>query len=276
MALACDSAAPSRHGPDAREASAAVDAGAPVAAASCEQTPVRRRLAGTALTVALQAQYGGKPLPFGEPASGPGGVVTTMNLRFYVSHLALIPRDGAPVDLDLLDDQGALLPYGVHLFNAEDDRSARLHTVAPPGDYVALAFTFGLDDACNAIEPAASVPPLTDSSQMTWPHLAGRLFLRFEAQIGGAPGDGGVAALDKIHMGGLVGLIAGPQIRAEAPITIPAKGAATATLQVSLDEIFRGAHLDADVSEVFPLPEVQAGERLRRNLSRVRVFVLAP
>ena len=53
---------------------------------------------------------------------------------------------------------------------------------------------FGLDDACNHRTAADSVPPLTDASQMTWPHLAGYLFFRFEAADRLAASSGDAAA----------------------------------------------------------------------------------
>lgn len=251
-----------------------IEAPAPDAAVAlvCEQSPLRRLPAGTGLEIAIQVRLGAKPLVFGEPNAAPGGgTVTPLNLRFYVSHLALLSGAG-PVPVDLVDASGRTLPYGVHLFNAEESGTARLHAVAPPGSYSGVSFTLGIDDACNATDPHGNVPPLTDSSQMTWPHSAGYLFLRYEATLSGTA----ASVLDKIHMGGLAGLAQAPTVRVDAPLVVPASGSLSRTLQVSLDAIFDGANMKADVPATIPLPEVEAGDRLRSNLAAVQPFRLVP
>jgi hypothetical protein len=251
-----------------------VSIGAPDApvAPTCEQSPLRRLPSGTGLEIAIQVRLGAKPLVFGEPNAAPGGgTVTPLNLRFYVSHLALLSGAG-PVPVDLVDASGRTLPYGVHLFNEEDGGTARLHAVAPPGSYSGVSFTLGLDEACNATDPHGNVPPLTDSSQMTWPHSAGYLFLRYEATLSGT----GPSVLDKIHMGGLAGLAQAPTVRVDGAVVVPASGSLSRTLEVSLDEVFKGANMKADVPVTIPLPEVEAGDRLRSNLPAVQPFRLLP
>jgi hypothetical protein len=238
----------------------------------CEQAPVRRLASGTGLELAIQVRLGTRPLVFGEPNPAPGGgTLTPLNLRFFLSHLALLTGAGA-VPVDLVDASGRTLPYGVHLFNAEEVGTARVHALVPPGSYTGISFTWGLDEACNATDPHGNVPPLTDSSQMTWPHSAGYLFLRYEATVSGTV----AAVLDKIHMGGLAGLAAAPTVRLESPVVVPASGSLSRTLEVSLDEMFKGANMKSDAPVTIPLPEVEAGDRLRSNLPAVQAFRLAP
>jgi hypothetical protein len=235
----------------------------------CEEAPARRQPDGATLELTIQVRLAGKALVFGEPNAAPGGgTLTPLNLRFYLSHLALLTAAG-PVTTDLVDGAGRPLPYGVHLFNAEEGATARLRLVAPAGSYTGLGFTFGLDEACNATDPHGNLPPLTDSSQMTWPHAAGYLFLRYEAQLARTV----APVVDKVHMGGLGNLAPAPAVRLDGAITLP--GAAR-TLEVNLDELFRGASMKSDAPSTIPLPEVEAGDRLRSNLGAVQLFRLAP
>jgi hypothetical protein len=253
----------------------ALDAAAPALAdaapmAVCVQRPLPVRPGGTAVELPLEVLLGGKALVFGEPNPAPGGgKLTPLNLRFFVSHLALTSPAG-DVPVDLLDDKGHPLPYGVQLYNAEEG-GGTLRALAPPGSYSGLSLTFGLDDACNLSNPHDSEPPLTDDSQMTWPHEAGFLFLRYEAQLAMTSG-----VPDKVHMGGRVTMVWGPTVRVAGALVVPPSGKLARPLRVRLDEIFRGAAMAGDTSAVIPLPEVQAGERLRQNIDKVAVFELGP
>jgi hypothetical protein len=59
---------------------------------------------------------------------------------------------------------------------------------------------------------------------------------------------------------------------------VPATGTVSRTVQVSFDEIFRGASSSEDVSNMpslFQTPEAIAGERLRRAVPTLNVFQLA-
>ena len=50
----------------------------------------------------------------------------------------------------------------------------------------------------------------------------------------------------------------------------------TQTIQISFDEIFRGASSTDDTSDlIIPTPEVIAGERLRRNVPSLALFKFA-
>jgi hypothetical protein len=169
-------------------------------------------------------------------------------------------------------------PYDVHLFNAEDDSSRALRMLAPPGTYTGVEFILGLNSACNTSSMAGRVPPLTDTSQMTWGPL-GYLFLRFEALLSsiGPPPDGGAAPPMAIHMGGAPGTLFAPVIRVEGALSVPAGAPVTRSLRLAMEQIFVGATTENDVTAA-PLPggEVINGERLRKNAPGLPLFTFGP
>jgi hypothetical protein len=284
-----DDAAAGRTGTDAG-ASDVDDASA--RAAACVEKPTALRSAGSVLSFAIAPRLGGESFRFGDANAVPaGGTVTPLNFRFYVSHVALLPAAGAPVPVDLVTATGGLEPYGIHLFNAEDPTSQTLRVLAPPGAYAGVTFTLGIDDACNSGTPAERSPPLTDSSQMAWPHLAGYLFLRYEAQAGvsadagtdagtGAATDASASDLPPlIHMGGLPGAIFAPTVTVRGAISVVAGQAANETLALDVGAIYAGATAAVDpatLMRILPFPEVLAGERLRQHVPGLALFVLAP
>src|SRR6266404_6513134 len=183
------------------------------AAKACPVSPTPRRSTGTTLSLSVAPILEGKPFVFGDAnALAPGVKVTPLNFRFYVSHVSLLQTGGASVPVDLVTATGAVEPYGVHLFNAEDAASEVLRVLAPAGTYAGLTFTLGLDDACNSGLPGDRMPPLTDTSQMTWPHAIGYLLLRLEDQLdtSGAADAGTIAIPTLVHMGGVPGNLFAP------------------------------------------------------------------
>jgi len=262
----------------------------------CPKAPAPLRATGTTVTLTVTPTLGGKPFAFGEPNDVPaGGELTPLNFRFYVSHVALRTTNGPSVPVDLVTAAGAIEPYGVHLFNAEDAGSATLRLLAPVGSYAGVELLLGLDAGCNMGAPSARAAPLDDASQMSWPHTAGYLFLRFEGRMGGAADGGGAATADSgadggdaggdagplpltIHMGGLPGGAA-PVVKAEGALSVAAGAPLARTLRLDMDEVFAGAEALADTSGVPPFlasPEVFAGERLRQHAATLPLFVLAP
>jgi hypothetical protein len=262
-------------------------------AGDCPEQPVRRATGGVELAVQVEFTVGGRPMVFGEPnATAAGPPIIPTNLRFYLSEPVALTADGRQLPLDALDAAGNPARYGVLLLNAEDPESLRFKLVVPPGAHEGLGFLFGLKDACNARMPGNSKPPLTDSSQMTWPHSGpvpiGYLFLRLESRLAGAGSDGGArdgGALDGgasneqgvVHMGGMVGRAFAPEVKASGPFA-SAPGGRGFKLRVSLDEIMKGAAMAADVSGFIgpPTSEAIAGERLRKNAGKVSIFTLVP
>jgi hypothetical protein len=244
------------------------------AAAACPEARELLRPSGTLLELGFAPMLAGKPFVLGEPNPMAGGQVSPLNFRFYVSELSLVAADGSLLAVDLVSPAGKAEPYGVHLVDFEDPQSTSLHVLAPPGTYNGARFTFGLNDACNSGDSSRSAP-LSFNSQMVWPHVAGFLFLRDEATWTA----GGDAAAPKppsmIHMGGTVGSVFAPQAKVAGTLSVPTTGTVTRTIQISFDEIFRGASSAEDVSNVpFPTDEVIAGERLRRAVPTLEIFKL--
>lgn len=243
-------------------------------AAPCPEVRQPLRASGTQVELNFAPMLAGKPLVFGEPNAMTGGQISPTNIRFYVSEVALLGADGGPIAVDLVTPAGVPEAYGIHLVNFEEPASLSLHVLAPSGSYTGARFTLGINDACNSGDSNRN-GPLSFNSQMAWPHLAGFLFFRYEAQW--TPGADAAAAAPPImiHMGGLVGSVFAPQASVAGTLTVAATGTLTRTIQVSFDEIFRGATSTEDTSNVaFPTPEVIAGERLRRAVPILPIFKL--
>jgi len=262
----------------------AAGAGAAGAAQNaCPEQATPTRTQGTLLSLSLQLVMAGKPFAFGQANALPdGGSLVPLNFRFYVSEVQLLPSSGEPVAVDVVTAAGVGEPYGVHLFNADDDASRTLHVLAPAGDYTGLRFALGIKLACNQQPPASLGEPLTDNSQMTWPHTGGFLFLRYEGRYTAADGSANVPSdlPPVVHMGGSIEKEFVPRVSVQGAFSIPASGTVEKRLSVAMDEIFKGASASIDVSDVaiglLATPESIAGERLRRDLPDRHVFVLEP
>jgi hypothetical protein len=307
-------------------------------AEQCPTAPAPRLAAGTVLELPIELTFRGAPLLFAE--ANPvreGGTLTPLDLRFYVSNVALL-RDGAePVPVDIVTSTQAVAPYGVHLFNAEDATSATVRVLAPAGEYGGITFLWGLEQSCNRLDAEGNVAPLSATSRMSWPHT-GFLFFRYEgryafptvqgsagaggASLGGAGGTsaggmgaggvsaggvsaggvsaggvsaGGVSAGGMgagvvnpltiyprvVHMGGNLEEALAPAIRVQGHVSVPAVGPVQKGLRVAMEEIFKGAFADVDLTGFVPPhadpgEEIIRGERLRRSLPSLTVFSFAP
>jgi len=241
----------------------------------CPENPSLHQPGQTAFELAFTPVLAGKPLLDGEPNILPGGQLVPMNVRFYVSELSLVKGDGSLVAVDLVTPLGTPEPYGIHLVNFEEAESTKIHVAAPAGTYTGARFTFGINDACNAGGPSRK-PPLSVASEMSWPHVAGFLFLRYEAKWTADAGATQAAPPELIHMGGVVGSVAAPTANVTGSLTVTAGASTPRTIQVSFDEIFRAASSTEAVSDIpIPTPEVIAGERLRRHVPELAIFKFA-
>jgi hypothetical protein len=251
----------------------AADAGGGPAtpAGSCDELRIAPAGADGTLALTVEATLTGKPLAFAEANRFGAGSITPTNVRFYIAEPYLLRAGGGRLPVDLVAADGRPLPYNVTLISLESPETLSLRLRAPVGNYEGLGFLFGVGDACNSVDPARQKAPLGHSSQMTWPHEAGYLFLRYEAQV-----TGGADAPVAIHMGGKIGQIFAPDVSVLGKVAVAKTGAA-ATLRVAIEQLFAGAALDATVPGDFgpPSPEAIAGEHLRQNLGKVRVFSLA-
>ncbi|MEI9941001.1 MAG: MbnP family protein [Pseudomonadota bacterium] len=253
----------------------------------CPEHPTPQHAQGTLLSLSLQLVMAGKPFVFGQPNALPdGGSLIPINLRFYISEVKLLSSSGEPLAVDAVTEAGVPEPYGVHFFNAEDADSSTLRVLAPPGEYAGLSFALGLKLACNQQPPAGLSDPLTDSSQMTWPQTGGFLFLRYEGRYAAADGAGasGASSTDQIpsavHMGGDITKELVPSVTVSGALSLPPSGTLEKGLNVVMDEIFKGATSNIDVSDesvgFLATADAVAGLRLRHDWSELHVFVLEP
>jgi len=294
--LGCSSDARSRGGPGggaaglsgASNLSSGGGGSAGSTDSACLENPTPRRSQGSVLSLPLQLVMDGKPFVFGQPnALADGGSLVPLNLRFYISEVELLRAGGqASIPVDVVTTSGVSEPYGVHFFNAEDGDSSTLRVLAPPGDYAGLSFALGIKLSCNQQTPASLTDPLTDSSQMTWPHTGGFLFLRYEGRSASADGGGSAGATSAheipaaVHMGGNITQELVPRVTVPGALSLPMGGRLEKSMSVVMDEIFKGATSNIDVSDVaiglLSTPEAEAGERLRRELPALHAFVLEP
>jgi hypothetical protein len=271
----------SSSGADTRELDGPKDAGAheggPTVAVPppvCPEAPLARSGKQSVVTVDVELTYRGQRVIAGETLDVPGGgTLTLSNFRFYLSDVTLAST-GTVIPVDIVRPDATPVAYNVHLVNADDEDGLSFRIAAPAGEYDRMTFLFGLNDACNARNPAASKPPLTPSSEMTWPPPFGYLFLRYEAVVAGITGKD--AALAAIAMGGLPGAVGAPRVEAMGPLRVSASGG-KARLRVALEQIFAAVALPADLSAIpiTPLPEMIDGEHLRQNAAQVPIFTVA-
>jgi hypothetical protein len=259
------------------------DAGMLPTAATCPESAAPLRTTGSIVDFPIEIALGGKPLVFGESnLLGAGGTITLLDVRFYVSSATLMRGDQTAVPVDIVTASGSPEPYGIHFFNADDVSSRTMRVLAPAGNYTGISFQWGLTQTCNQGNPSQLKAPLSDTSQMTWPHLfGGYLFFKYGGLVLPGQGDAGTASPlpGLIHMGGSLTMDAAPVIRINGTLTVPAGGTVSRTIQVVMDEVFRGAAMNVDLADVFIPPgadEVVLGERLRRSTAGLKIFVFGP
>ncbi|MEM7431670.1 MAG: MbnP family copper-binding protein [Pseudomonadota bacterium] len=122
----------------------------------------------------------------GEPVSCQSQPHAVTDLRFYLSDITLISREGklAPVDLDV-DERWQ--SSAVAMIDLEDganactngtaDTYAAVRGTAAKGDYSGLAFTVGVPFELNHQDPLAADAPLGDPD-MHWHWRGGYKFIR--------------------------------------------------------------------------------------------------
>lgn len=253
--------------------------------ALCNPSPAPRVTTGTILEIPVDIIFDGKPFVFGETnAVSSTATVLPLNFRFFLSAIELLKTGGGSVPVDIVTATGTLQPYGVFFYNAEDAATQTLRVRAPAGTYTGLKIELGIGVACNTGLAAGREFPLSSDSQMSWPHVAGYLFLRFEGQLATTDETARASFPPAVHLGGDIKNLSVPGalvFRIEGPLSIPASGSSAGRrLRLAMDQVFKGAASAVDVSDLpFPfstLPEVIAGERLRRTGADLPLFILGP
>jgi hypothetical protein len=252
------------------------DAEAPEPAAQCLESPTPQPGARSPVTVTVTLEYAGKPVPFGEPFPlAGGGTLTVSDFRFFVSDVLLLPQGAAPVAVDMVSADSKPVPYNLHLVNAESDAGMSFRIAAPAGDYTGMSFIFGVNDACNHVDPSRARTPLTSSSELAWPPPFGYLFLRYEGYVmaEGAKEPPPSA----LAIGGLAGIVMAPRVSAAGPLKVATAGANGVRLHMAIDQLFRAAALptSGEVPTLPGGPEMLAGEHIRQNVDKVQIFSIS-
>jgi hypothetical protein len=242
----------------------------------CPETVAAQVGANAELDLTTEVLFEGSALSPGQPNTLANvGVLTPLNLRFYMSRVTLLRADGPAAAADLVDATGTVKPYGVQLINTDDDSSLIVRLRGPAGSYAGIGFTLGLDDGCNAGSQERKAP-LSATSGMTWPPPFGYLFFRYEGMFVPAVGETRLFP-SAIHMGGIPGNLLAPVVSAAGSFELSASNAAQRRLRLMLDQVFAAALAPVDLSGFVGPPgdEIVAGERLRRAAPGVPLFVLA-
>jgi hypothetical protein len=81
-----------------------------------------------------------------------------------------------------------------------------------------------------------------------------------------------------IHMGGSLAQELAPRVRVNGAFSVPASGSFSTGMHFVLDDVFKGALTDVDLTgfDGPPGEEVVLGERLRRNIAGLQLFSLDP
>ncbi len=145
--------------------------------------------------VTFAAMAGSKPVACGSPIAGLGMAKATAqlrDLRFYVSDVALIRKDGKAVPVKLRGSSVQLTREGgsVTLIDLENGTgacaeegtkatNARVRGTVPEGSYKGLSYTVGVPSALNHTDVAGAPSPL-NLAALGWSWQFGRKFLKIE------------------------------------------------------------------------------------------------
>ena len=250
-----------------------VDAGVAMPAPQCIESPQPQPGARSTVTVSADLLYAGKPVVYGEPFALPsGGTLTVSDFRFFVSDVTLLRQGALPVAVDIVAADGKPVPYNLHLVNAESAAGMSFRIAAPPGEYTGMSFIFGVNDACNHVDPSSAQTPLTSNSELSWPPPFGYLFLRYEGNVMAAGAKD--APPTALAMGGVAGVVMAPRVSAAGSLKFAGTGASSVRLHVAVDELFKAAAMPTagEVPELPGGPEMLAGEHVRQNVDKVQIF----
>ncbi|MFN8121593.1 MAG: metallo-mystery pair system four-Cys motif protein [Thermoleophilia bacterium] len=148
-----------------------------------------------AVSIPFTAVNGTAPVSCGTPITGLGTTAATAqlkDLRFYVSNVRMVRKNGTSVLLTLAAKKGYVISQGgnrltmIDLENGTgscDQGDAALNSVikgtVPHGDYVGMRFYLGVPFPMNHSDTVGAPAPL-DLTAMTWSWQAGRKFAKIE------------------------------------------------------------------------------------------------
>ncbi len=134
---------------------------------------------GSALAVPVELKValmvGDKPLVMGQTYTNPAGNTYEVNLlRFYITQVALVKRDGSEVRAD-----------GLHLVEFSPTTPQELAVMkmnVPAGEYAGIRFSIGVPRELNHLDVVHQKAPLGMDSGMYWSWNPGYIFYRFEGK----------------------------------------------------------------------------------------------
>lgn len=147
------------------------------------------------VTIPFAAVNGTAPVSCGTPITGLGTTAATAqlkDLRFYVSNVRMVRKDGRSVLLKLTPKKGYVVSRGgnrltmIDLENGAgscDQGDAAVNSVVrgtvPHAEYVGMRFYLGVPFPLNHSDTVGAPAPL-DLTAMTWSWQAGRKFAKIE------------------------------------------------------------------------------------------------
>lgn len=166
--------------------------------------------------IRFAAMAGDQPVACGTPIEGLGSTAQPaqlQDLRFFVSEVKLIRRDGKAVALKLAKNSAYRVTrsgVGVTLIDLEDGTgsctegtkrmNALVRGTVPHGEYVGARWTVGVPFALNHTDAPASPAPL-NSAAMAWSWQGGRKFTKIEVTDPGGPTGTWTAKTFFVHLG---------------------------------------------------------------------------
>lgn len=157
-----------------------VSGGQPTASATCVASPTALTGAGR-LDIPVRVTSDQTAMSIGVAASGREGREYKLSLfKFFLSQPELVDAAGRAISAQFVTSDGAPLPYGLALVDAEDPASQTLRLAATAGSYTALRLGVGVPASCNHVTSADQVFPLNPDSDMFWVWGSQFMFIRLE------------------------------------------------------------------------------------------------
>jgi uncharacterized repeat protein (TIGR04052 family) len=191
---------------------------APAPAMAADAKAARARAPRTQpVAIRFAAVAGTAPVSCGKPISGLGTTARTAqltDLRFFVSNVRLLRRDGKAVAVRLAADSPFRVTRGkaaVTLIDLENGRggcaggtaatNAFVRGSVPQGRYVGVRWTVGVPFALNHTDATTAPAPL-NSAAMAWSWQVGRKFTKIEVSDPGTdPAAAWAARTFFVHLG---------------------------------------------------------------------------